>query len=59
MSAQIFVLPDWSQSFPLDTDISDTVIDAVLSQVRDGKGHVIAYPSSSLPKAEQNYCVTR
>jgi len=53
-------MPNYSQPFIIDTDASDTSIGAVLSQVdAQGVGHVVAYASRILTKAEQNYCITR
>uniref|UniRef100_A0AAV2KZH2 Reverse transcriptase/retrotransposon-derived protein RNase H-like domain-containing protein n=1 Tax=Knipowitschia caucasica TaxID=637954 RepID=A0AAV2KZH2_KNICA len=43
----------------LDTDASDTAINAVLSQMQDGAERVLAYGSRKLAMAEQNYCATR
>ena len=48
----------WSQSFIIDTDISDVGIGAVPSQVdQEGTEHVITYGSRVLSK-DRNYCVT-
>jgi hypothetical protein len=41
------------------TYTSNVGIGGVLSQVRDGQEHVIAYYSKMLNKAERNYCVTQ
>jgi hypothetical protein len=45
--------------FVLDTDASDVVIGAVLSQEQDGELRVISYASNSLSVAQRNYCTTR
>ena len=59
ISPPVLAMPDWSQSFLLDTDASDTGIGGALSKVQDGKERVIADASRSLTKAELNYCITR
>ena len=51
-------MPNWSQSFIIDTNASDTGIEAVLSQVdTQGVEHVVAYASRILTKAERNYYI--
>ena len=60
VTSPILVFPDMTKSFILDTDASDTGIEAVLSQMDDdGVEHVVAYASKVLSKAERRYCVTR
>jgi hypothetical protein len=59
VTAPILGYPDMNDPFVLDTDASGFGIGSVLSQVRNGKEHVIAYYSKTLGKAERNYCVTR
>ena len=50
-SAPVLALPNWSKSFLLDTDASETGISAMLSQVQDdGSECVIAYASRLLSK---------
>ena len=44
--------------FILDTDARLETISAILSQVQEGKEHVIAYGSQTLSPTERNYCVT-
>ena len=51
---------DYNRRFVLDTDASDTGIEAVLSQVKDDGSEVVtAYASRSLSRPERRYCVTR
>ena len=45
--------------FILDTDASNLVVGAVLSQIQEGEEKVIAYFSRTLNKPEKQYCVTR
>lgn len=48
-SAPVLVLPDFDQSFTVETDVSSTGIEAVLTQ----GGHPVAYISKALgPKAQ-------
>ena len=58
VSAPVLAYPTREGQFILDTDASAMAIGAVLSQIQDGEERVIAYASSSLPKAKQNYCTT-
>ena len=53
----VLAYPVSEGEFILDTDASDVVIGAVLSQIQDGAERVVAY-SSHMSKAEKNYCVT-
>ena len=59
ISSPLLSYPTPGDPFILDTDASSFGVGAVLSQVRDGKEHVIGYFSQTLSKPERNYCVTR
>ena len=59
VTAPVLKYPSSTEQFILDTDASNYGIGAVLSQVQDGEERVVAYYSSTLSKAERNYCVTR
>jgi len=58
-SSPILIFPKEDRQFILDTDASNHGIDAVLSQVQEGKEKVIAYYSKVFLKTERNYCVIR
>ncbi|CAG8851163.1 26980_t:CDS:1, partial [Gigaspora margarita] len=45
----------YSEPFILFTDASYQVLGAVLSQIKNGREHAIAYASQTLIPAEQNY----
>ena len=56
----VLSFPDYSKSFILDTDASDTGLGAIISQLDEsGHEHVTAYGSRLLCKTERKYCVTR
>ena len=54
-SPPILSYPCFQLPFVLSTDASDRAIGAVLSQVKEGEEHPIAYWSRQLQKAEKNY----
>ena len=58
-TAPVFSYPDFTAEFILDTDASNHGIGAILSQMKDGIEHPVAFASRTLTKAEKNYCVTR
>ena len=58
-SAPILAFPQLDVLFILDSDVSDSGLGAVLSQVQCGKERVIAYAARALSKAERNYSTTR
>ena len=51
----ILAYPDFSLTFLLQADASESVIGAVLSQVQAGSEHAIAYLSRCLDKSERKY----
>ena len=59
MTSPVLTLPRFNLDFILDTDASSEGLGAVLSQVIDGREHVIAYASRVLSKSERKYCATR
>ena len=59
VEAPVLPYPDPKLPYLLDTDASAEGIGAVLSQVKDGKEHVVAYYSAKFTRPERNYCVTR
>lgn len=54
-STPVPAYPNFSKEFILDTDASNSGIGAVLSQLYDGKEHVVANASRALHKTERNY----
>ena len=58
-SAPVLVYPDFFKPFIVDTDASNGAVGGVLSQIRDGKEHPVAYCSRTLTKCERNYSTTR
>lgn len=59
VTASMSSYPDPTRKYILDTDASDVGVEAVLSQVQEGKELVIAYYSKTPAPPEKNYCVAR
>ena len=59
MISLVLIFPDFSLEFVLDTDASEDGIEAVLSQVVEGKERVVAYASRVLSRTKRKYCATR
>ncbi|XP_063868206.1 uncharacterized protein LOC135104608 [Scylla paramamosain] len=59
VEAPVLPYPDPKLPYLLDTDASAEGIWAVLSQVKDGTEHVVAYYSATFSWPERSYCVTR
>lgn len=58
VSAPILVYPQQEGRFILDTDASNDGLGAVLSQLQEGREHVVAYASKTLSGSQKNYCTT-
>ncbi len=58
IAAPVLCSPDFSQTFTIQCDASDTGLGGVLTQELDGGERVIAYCSRTLSRAERNYTVT-
>ncbi|KAJ8865746.1 hypothetical protein PR048_033267 [Dryococelus australis] len=58
LTSPVLAYPDFSKPFVLTTDASQYVIGSVLSQVVNGEEHPVAYTSTQLNKAENNYSLT-
>lgn len=58
IAAPVLCSPDFSKTFTIQCDASDTGLGGVLTQDIDGGERVIAYCSRSLSRAERNYTVT-
>ena len=59
ITSPILILPRFHLDFILDADASGDGLGAVLSQVVDGREHVVAYASRVLSRTEKKYCATR
>ena len=57
-TSPVLVYPNCNEPFTLYTDASGKAIGSVLTQIRDGKEHPVAYASRSLQKAEQKYGIS-
>lgn len=58
VSAPVLSCPDFSQPFQVHTDASNYGVGGLLTQVRDGVEHPVAYMSKSLSPPERNYSIT-
>ena len=60
IQAPILIFPDFSKTFYLYTDASDTALGSILAHLdENGVDHPIAYYSKVFSKAEKNYSVTK
>ena len=59
LQAPILAFPHFRHPFVIDTDASETALDAVLSQIIDGEERPIAFESRVLSKMEVNYATTK
>ena len=59
LHAPILGFSKFRQPFVIDTDISETAIGAVLSQIVDGEIRPVAFESRVLSKTEVNYATTK
>ena len=59
LQAPILALPNFGHPFVIDTDVSETALGAVLSQIFDGEERPIAFESRVLSKTEVNYATTK
>ena len=59
VQAPLLIYPDPTQPYILQCDACKNGIGAVLSQLKEGKEHPIAYAAKSLHKHERNYSATQ
>ena len=59
ISSPVLALPRDDGEYILDTDVSESVVGAVLSQVQEGEERPVAYFSCLYSRTETNYCTTR
>ena len=57
-SAPILAYPDFTMSFHLYTDASQSAVGYILGQCADGREHVVAYGGRELNTAERKYSTT-
>ena len=59
ITAPVLEFPDYTGTFILDTDASNTSLSAVLSNVINGEERPLVYASRVLSKTETNYSTTK
>jgi len=59
MTGSVLALPDNEKMYLLDTDASDTGLEAVMSQIQQEEERVIAYAFRTLSVSERKYEKTR